>query len=65
LIEPLSDRELQILRLLDTYLTSTEIAEQLYISVNTVRFHTKNIYTKLSVHSRGDAVERAKELALL
>jgi LuxR family maltose regulon positive regulatory protein len=65
LIEPLSDRELQVLRLLATDLTSTEIGEQLYISVNTVRFHTKNIYSKLNVHSRRDAVQRARELGLL
>ena len=65
LVEPLSDRELQVLRLLAAYLSSTEIAEELYISANTVRFHLKNIYAKLNVHTRRDAVERAKELGLL
>jgi LuxR family maltose regulon positive regulatory protein len=65
LVEPLSDRELQVLRLLTTYLASAEIGQELCISVNTVRFHTKNIYSKLGVHTRRDAVQRAKELGLL
>jgi LuxR family maltose regulon positive regulatory protein len=65
LVEPLSDRELQVLRLLATHLTGAEIGKELYISVNTVRFHLKNIYAKLSVHSRSDAVERARELGVL
>ncbi len=65
LIDPLSDRELEILRLLTTHLTGTEIATELSISANTVRFHTKNIYSKLGVHSRAEAVERAWALALL
>ena len=63
--EPLSDREQQVLRLLPTRLSSAEIGEHLYISVNTVRFHVKNIYGKLNVHTRKDAVDRAKELGLL
>jgi LuxR family maltose regulon positive regulatory protein len=63
--EPLSERELEVLRLLNTHLSSTEIAEQLCISANTVRFHVKNIYGKLGVHSRSDAVQRARELGLL
>ena len=65
LTEPLSARELEVLRLLDTYLSSTEIAEALYVSVNTVRFHIKNMYGKLGVHRRSDAVEQARELRLL
>jgi LuxR family maltose regulon positive regulatory protein len=65
LLDPLSDRELEILRLLTTHLTGTEIASELSISANTVRFHTKNIYSKLGVHSRAEAVERAWALALL
>jgi LuxR family maltose regulon positive regulatory protein len=65
LLEPLSERELEVLRLLTTHLSSTEIAEQLCISVNTVRYHIKNIYGKLGVHSRSDAVQRAGELELL
>jgi LuxR family transcriptional regulator, maltose regulon positive regulatory protein len=65
LTEPLSERELEVLQLLNTHLSSTEIAEQLCISANTVRFHIKNIYGKLSVHSRSDAVQRAEVLGLL
>ncbi|OQY18768.1 MAG: hypothetical protein B6I34_10295 [Anaerolineaceae bacterium 4572_32.1] len=65
LVEPLSERELEVLRLLTTHLSSTEMAEELYISVNTVRHHIKSIYSKLNVHRRADAVGRAKELELL
>jgi LuxR family maltose regulon positive regulatory protein len=65
LIEPLSEREIEVLRLLTTGLSSTEIAEELVISANTVRFHTKNIYGKLGVHRRSDAVDRARGLGLL
>jgi len=65
LVEPLSERELEVLRLLTTHLSSTEMAEELYISVHTVRYHIKSIYSKLNVHSRADAVDRARELELL
>lgn len=65
LVDPLSERELQVLRLLATNLTSTEIAEELYISPSTVRSHIKNIYSKLDVHRRYDAVERARQLKLI
>lgn len=65
LAEPLSERELQVLRLLASPLTSTEIAGELFISVNTARFHIKNIYAKLGVHSRAEALERARELGML
>jgi LuxR family maltose regulon positive regulatory protein len=65
MIEPLSDRELEVLRFLPTHLTSNEIAEELFISVHTVRFHIKNIYSKLHVHSRAGAVDRARVLDLL
>ena len=65
LIESLSEREMEVLRLLTTHLSSTEIAEELYISVNTVRYHIKSIYGKLGVHRRADAVDRARELNLL
>jgi LuxR family maltose regulon positive regulatory protein len=60
--EPLSDREREVLRLLGTELTGPEIARQLVVSLNTVRTHTKNIYTKLGVTSRRAAVRRAEEL---
>jgi LuxR family maltose regulon positive regulatory protein len=65
MVEALSDREGEVLRHLATHLTSTEIADQLFISSNTVRFHIKNIYSKLGVHSRADAINRARELGLL
>ena len=63
--ETFSDRELEVLRYLATSLTSTEIAQELYISPNTVRFHIKNIYSKLDVHQRAEAVERARDLGLI
>ena len=65
LIEPLTERELEVLRLLPTRLSSTEIAEQLYVSVHTVRSHIKSIYAKLNVHRRIDAIQRAKDIGLL
>ena len=65
LVEPLSEREREVLRLLTTHLSSTEIAQELVISVSTVRSHIKNIFGKLDVHTRADAVQRAKELELL
>ena len=65
LVESLSKRELEVLRLLTTHLPSTEIARELVISTNTVRSHIKRIYSKLNVHSRRDAIQRAEELELL
>jgi len=65
LVEPLSERELEVLRLLTTHLSSSEIAAELFIATSTVRSHIKNIYSKLNVHSRTEAVERAGELGLL
>jgi LuxR family maltose regulon positive regulatory protein len=65
LVEPLSERELDVLRLLRTDLSSTEIAETLYISRHTARTHIAHIYSKLDVHSRADAIGRAEELGLL
>lgn len=65
LIEPLSERELDVLRLLRTDLNGPEIARELIVSLNTLRTHTKNIYNKLGVNSRRAAVRRAEELDLL
>ncbi len=65
LIEPLSERELEVLRLLSTGRSNPEIAEELFIAVSTVRSHLKNIYSKLNVHKRWDAVRRAEEFGLL
>ncbi len=63
--DPLSDRELEVLKLLTTALTGPEIARELMVSLNTMRTHTKNIYSKLGVNSRRTAVRRAEELNLL
>ncbi|WP_345508945.1 LuxR C-terminal-related transcriptional regulator [Terrabacter aeriphilus] len=65
LVEPLSTRELEVLRLLATSLDGPDIARRLFISVNTLRTHTKNVYAKLGVNRRRDAVARAGELGLL
>ena len=65
LIEPLSERELEVLRLLRTELNGPEIARELMVSLNTMRTHTKNIYSKLGVNNRRAAVRRAEELDLL
>lgn len=65
LIEPLSQRELDVLRLLKTELSGPEIARELIVSLSTLRTHTKNIYTKLGVNSRRAAVRRAEELDLV
>jgi LuxR family maltose regulon positive regulatory protein len=65
LLEPLSDRELDVLRLLASDLSGPAIARELVVSLNTVRTHTKSIYTKLAVNSRRAAVRRAEELNLL
>ncbi|RYE87027.1 MAG: response regulator transcription factor, partial [Hyphomicrobiales bacterium] len=65
LIEPLSERELDVLRLLRTDLGGPDIARELMVSENTMRTHTKNIYDKLGVNSRRAAVRRAEELDLL
>lgn len=65
LIDPLSERELEVLRLLGTDLDGPDIARHLVVSLNTLRTHTKNIYTKLSVNNRREAVRRAEELGLL
>jgi LuxR family maltose regulon positive regulatory protein len=65
LIEPLSERELEVLRLLRTDLSGPEIARELVVALSTVRTHTKTIYTKLNVNSRRAAVTRAAELDLI
>jgi LuxR family maltose regulon positive regulatory protein len=65
LLEPLSDRELDVLRLLATDLSGPQIARELVVSLNTVRTHTKSIYAKLAVNSRRAAVRRGEELDLL
>ena len=64
LVDPLSEREQEVLRLLATDLSGPEIARRLVLSLNTVRTHTKNVYAKLGVSSRRAAVRRAEELDL-
>jgi LuxR family maltose regulon positive regulatory protein len=63
--EPLSERELEVLRLLQGDLDGPELAAHLFVSLNTLRTHTKNVYSKLGVSSRRAAVTRARELGLL
>jgi LuxR family maltose regulon positive regulatory protein len=65
LVEPLSERELDVLRLLGTDLDGPDIASQLMVSLNTMRTHTKSIYAKLGVNNRRAAVRRAEELELV
>jgi LuxR family maltose regulon positive regulatory protein len=61
----LSRSELRVLRLLPTNLTRPEIARELYVSINTVNTHVRNIYSKLGARDRSSAVQRARELRLL
>jgi LuxR family maltose regulon positive regulatory protein len=63
--EELSARELAVLRYLPTMLTSQEIAGELFVSLNTVKSHLKNIYRKLDADGRRQAVRRARELGLV
>jgi LuxR family transcriptional regulator, maltose regulon positive regulatory protein len=65
LTEPLSERELDVLRLLGTDMDGPDIARQLVVSLSTVRTHTRSIYSKLGVNNRRAAVSRAHELHLL
>ncbi len=64
MVEPLSERELHVLRLLRTDLSGPDIARELTVSLNTIRTHTKSIYAKLGVNNRRAAVRRADELDL-
>jgi LuxR family maltose regulon positive regulatory protein len=61
----LTDRELSVLRLLASELSQREIGDELYVSLNTVKTHTRNVFRKLGVSTRGDAVARARESGLL
>ena len=65
ILEPLSERELEILRLIALGLTNQQIASRLYLALNTVKTHTRNIYGKLDVHSRTQAVARARASGIL
>ena len=65
LLEPLSDSEIRVLRYLPTNLSGPEIADELYVSINTVRTHLRHLYAKLGTHRRAEAVARARVLGLL
>ncbi|HSB02613.1 MAG TPA: LuxR C-terminal-related transcriptional regulator [Anaerolineales bacterium] len=65
LVEPLSEREIEVLRLIVEGCKYKEIAERLVVSINTVRHHTRNVYGKLNVNSRLEALDKARELHLL
>ena len=65
IVERLSEREREVLRLLSGMLSTAEIATEMYISVNTVKTHLRSIYRKLSAAHRGEAVRRARELELI
>ena len=65
LLEPPSEAELAVLRLLDSDLSAREIGKELFLSTNTIRTHTRSIYRKLGVHSRSEVVARAHTLGLL
>jgi LuxR family transcriptional regulator, maltose regulon positive regulatory protein len=64
-IEPLSESEMRVLRYLPTNLTAPEIAGELYVSVSTVKTHIHNLYAKLGIHRRAEAVTLARSLGLL
>src|SRR3984957_257573 len=65
LTEPLSQAESRVLRYLPTKLSAPEIADELYLSVNTVKTHMRHLYDKLGAHRRHEAVEQARALGLL
>jgi LuxR family maltose regulon positive regulatory protein len=63
--DPLTDREMEILSLLPSRSTNTELAERCYVSVNTIKTHMAHIYRKLDVANRNGAILRAREMGLL
>ena len=65
MVEPLSERELEVLRLVAQGLSNREIGERLFLALNTVKGHNQKIFNKLQVQSRTEAVARARELGLL
>jgi LuxR family transcriptional regulator, maltose regulon positive regulatory protein len=65
ILDPITGRELEVLRLLDSELSNREIAARLFVSLDTVKSHTRHLYAKLGVHNRHLAVKRARDLKLL
>ncbi len=65
MIEPLSERELEVLRLVAQGLTNSEISQRLVLALSTVKGHNLRIFSKLQVQNRSEAVKRARELGLL
>jgi LuxR family maltose regulon positive regulatory protein len=65
LVEPLNEREMTILRLLSARRSYQEISEELYLSLNTIKWYTRNIYSKLGVNKKNQAAARAQELGIL
>jgi LuxR family transcriptional regulator, maltose regulon positive regulatory protein len=64
-VEPLTATELRVLEYLPTHLSMAQIAGELYVSLNTIRTHMRNVYTKLGTHRRAETVQRARALGLL
>ena len=65
MVEPLSERELEVLKLLRSEMSGPEIARELMVSLSTLRTHTQNVYAKLGVNNRRAALRRAIELNLM
>ena len=64
-VEPLTERELEVLTKVSGMLNTAEVADEMYISVNTVKTHLRNIYRKLAAEHRNEAVRRARQLELI
>lgn len=65
LLDPLSDREIEVLQIIAEGLTNQEVANRLYLSLHTVKVHARNIYAKLDVKNRTEAVARGRSLGIL
>jgi LuxR family maltose regulon positive regulatory protein len=65
ILDPITERELEVLKLLDSDLSNREIAARLFVSLDTIKSHTRHLYTKLGVHNRHQAVALARDLKLL
>ena len=65
MVEPLTEREQEVLRYLSQMLSTAEVASEMYISTNTVKSHLKSAFRKLGAAHRGEAVRRARQLQLI